>query len=143
MNSITAPQRKKIYAMSHQLRWSTEILHRFLKAKFVKEHISALTRFEAFKFINILQKILDDDHHQDNLLQNAHLTACTNKQCKEILNLAEEIGWTNGKIKDYIEQWGAKRIESLTQFLAEELIKKLNSELRTRRATSSHKETRC
>jgi len=134
MKLITSAQRKKIYAMSHRLRWTNEILHTFLKAKFLKEHISDLTRFESFKFINTLQKILDDGHEPVFFPDDPQLIACTPRQCQEIRNLAEEIGWTEGKITDYIEQWGAKRLESLTQTLANELIKKLRADQRTLRA---------
>jgi hypothetical protein len=138
MNPITPAQRKKIYALARQLGMSSETLHLYLKNTIGKEHISQLTRAEAWRFTEKLNKILQDRQEKCALIaSDPNLTSCTPSQIARIKNLAEEIGWTPGKIDEYIAQWGAKRLESLTQTLAKEMIKEMETQHRLQRRSDA------
>lgn len=140
MNPITPAQRKRIYATARQLGMTNELLHLYLKNVTGKDHISHLTKAEAWRFTEKLNKILQDRAENLSLIAtDPNLTSITNAQISQIRRLAEENGWTEGAIKEYIAQWGARRLESLTQTLARELIKKLQSELRMRQHSSQQR----
>lgn len=137
MESISKSQMKKIFVTARQLRWSSLILHFFLKSQLRKEHISDLTRAEARIFIDDLVKILGEDNGgyrankkiDDALRAEGMILGCTPAQCDKIRYLMEIAGWTEGRLKDYLEQFGAERLEDLTRTLASNLIEYLKAEI--------------
>lgn len=135
---LSTPQRKKIYAIARQLNWPNDILHFFLKNEIGKEHISDLTRYEAHKFINNLMELTSSLIVARQISQafkiRGMIQSCTPAQCIRIRVLMNDADWTEGKLKDYLEQFGAQRLEDLTYTLANELIDYLNSEIRANRA---------
>ena len=134
---INRPQMKKIYATARQIGWSNEMLHFFLRSQIGKEHISNLTKREAIIFIDELMKALGQDSgYRANKKVNAMLRAegmivgCSPAQCDRIGYLMDDAGWTQGRLEGYLEQFGAKRLEDLTETLASNLIEYLKSEIR-------------
>lgn len=136
---ITRPQMKKIYAMARQqLGWSNGTLHLFLKSKTGKEHISNLTRQEAADFIDELVCVAGNSSngYRTNKEINEVLRAegvpvpSSLAQHYKIRYLMADAGWTEGKLKGYLESIGAKELKDLTDTLASNLIERLKSEIR-------------
>jgi len=131
---ISQAQMRKIYATARKnLNWSNEMLHLFLQSQTGKEHIRNLDKHEAMRFINELVKIAGEQSsyrasEQDRILkEEGMLLGCTPAQCDKIRYMMEEVGWTNGRLKDELEKYGAERLEDLTRTLAGNLIEYLKS----------------
>lgn len=136
---ISTPQRRKIYAMAWQLKWTNAQLHLFLAGQTGKEHISTLTRNEARRFIDDLVKMTGEkpnqgyraDRENDRILKNEGLImGATPAQCDKIHYLAEDAGWTETRLLEYIERYGARQLEHLTRTLAQEVIEHLKAVVR-------------
>lgn len=135
--NISKPQMKKIYATARQIGWSNEMLHFFLRSQIGKEHISNLTKREAMVFIDELMKVLGQDSGyradkkiDDTLRTEGMILGCTPAQCDKIRYLMEDANWTGGRLKGYLEEYGAQRLEDLTRTLASNLIEYLKSEIK-------------
>ena len=141
---ITRPQLKKIYATARQIGWDNSMLHFFLRSQVGRDQISHLTKREAMTFIDELVKILGqapsgyraDKTNDDALRSEGMILSATPAQCDKIRYLMEDAGWTEGRLKGYLEDFGAQKPEDLTRTLASNLIEYLKDEIR--RAALSH-----
>jgi hypothetical protein len=142
--SITRPQMKKIYATAREIGWDGTMLHFFLRSQVGKEHISNLTKREAMIFIDDLVKLLGQnptgyhaDKENDRVLRSeGMILGATPAQGDKIRYLMDDAGWTEGRLKGYLEDFGAEKPEDLTRTLASNLIEYLKSEIK--RSALSH-----
>lgn len=138
MKNISKPQMKKIYAMARQMMWSNGMLHSYLLCRIGKEHISNLTRTEARLFIDDLVKITGEENKgyrsnrkvNDMLRAEGMIVGCSPAQCDKIRYLLDDAGWTKGRLQGYLEQYGAEKLQDLTETLASNLMEYLKSEIR-------------
>lgn len=128
---------KKIWATARELGLNSELLHLLCLSQTGQEHISQLTRNEARMFIDDLNKLKGDvvnKYHAsvkiDRMMRDEGMVlGCTPAQCDKIRYLMEEAGWTEGRLIEYLEQFGAKQTADLTRTLASNLIEYLKSEI--------------
>ena len=134
---LSRPQLKKIWATARELQLNSELLHLLCLSQTGQAHISQLTRNKARIFIDDLNKLKGDvvnKYHAsvkiDRMIRDeGMILGCTPAQCDKIRYLMEEAGWTEGRLKEYLEQFGAKQPADLTRTLASNLIEYLKSEI--------------
>lgn len=122
MDEISKPQNRKIWVMAKELGLDKDLLHEFIANITSKKSISSLTKTEAIKVIDAMEK----------QIKGKRATPPPNRVSKEQLwkmnQLARELGWDNnpkrllGFVKKYAK---VERLEWLTPAQAWRVIEGL------------------